>query len=283
MAAERKALTQTGVFGPMRPDEVDAAFSERLDDAIARDELYLAWQPQVDTTDGRLTGFEALVRWRLSDGTVVPPDVFVPMAESSGAIHRLGEWVLRRACVTSAAWLRDGVTDVPVSVNLSARQLEAPDLARTVLGVLADTRVPAESLKLELTETALFEHGDAARQSLLELRGAGVRLVLDDFGTGYSSLTLLRRVPVDSLKIDKHFIQAMVEDRDAAAIVHAVIALAHALGLHVVAEGVETMEQLLFLRAYRCDRVQGYLFARPLPADEVPGFIARHADRPTGG
>ncbi|MGQ9371521.1 putative bifunctional diguanylate cyclase/phosphodiesterase [Azospirillum sp. ST 5-10] len=283
MVAGFKALTEAGVLGAMAADEQHDAFAERLGEAIARDELYLAWQPQVDTHGGRLTGFEALVRWRLSDGTVIPPDVFVPMAEGGEAIHRLGDWVLRTACETAAAWAHDGLTDVPVAVNLSARQLEVPGLARGVLGVLADTGLPAAHLKLELTETALFEHGEAARESLLELRGAGVRLVLDDFGTGYSSLTLLRKVPVESLKIDKHFVQAMVEDRDAAAIVHGVIAMAHALGLEVVAEGVETTEQLLFLRAYRCDHAQGYLMARPMPRADVPDFIARNAAQPTDG
>jgi len=282
MVAGIKALTEAGLLGPLPADgippaDVVAAFADRLREAIQRDELRLTYQPQADAHTGRLTGFEALVRWRLPDGTVLPPDVFVPMAEAGEGIHILGEWVLRRACETAAAWLRHGVTDVPVAVNLSSLQLENEGLARTVLGVLTETGLPAANLKLELTETALFQGGDQARQILLELRGAGVRLVLDDFGTGHSSLALLRKVPVEALKIDKHFVQAMVEDRDAAAIVHAVVALAHALGLQVIAEGVETAEQLLFLRAYRCDRIQGFHFSRPLAAEDVPGFIARNA------
>ncbi|HYD70309.1 EAL domain-containing protein [Azospirillum sp.] len=283
MAATSKILTDAGLLGPTPPEQVEDAFTERLREAIERDELMLAYQPQADAHTGTLTGFEALVRWRLSDGTVVPPDVFIPMAEATGAIDALGEWVLRRACETMAGWLRDGMADVPVAVNVSSHQFNRPGLARTVLGVLTETGLPANNLKLELTETALFHGGDAAREALLELRGAGVRLVLDDFGTGYSSLALLRKVPVEALKIDKHFVQAMVEDRDAAAIVHAVIALAHALGLQVIAEGVETPEQLLFLRAYRCDRIQGYLLSRPLHEPDVPDFIAALGGIGSGG
>jgi len=284
MAAGIKALAEAGVLDlrgapadSMPEGDVQAAFVERLRQAIAENELWLAYQPQADAHTGRLTGFEALVRWRLPDGTVVPPDVFIPIAETGDGIAILGDWVLRRACETAAGWMRQGLADVPVAVNLSPRQLEDEGLARRVLGVLADTGLPAANLKLELTETALFEGGEQARQILLELRGAGVRLVLDDFGTGYSSLGLLRKVPVEALKIDKHFIQAMVEDRDAAAIVHAIVALAHALGLQVIAEGVETAEQLLFLRAYRCDRIQGYHLSRPMPAEDVPTFIERSA------
>ena len=258
-------------------------FSDRVRDAIRHGELRLAFQPQADAQSGRLTGFEALSRWRLDDGTVIPPDVFIPMAETGDAIHILGEWTVRRACETAAGWMHGGIADVPVAVNLSARQLEDPGFARTVLGILAETGLPAANLKLELTETALLEHSDSSREVLTRLRGAGVRLVLDDFGTGYSSLSLLRRVPVEALKIDKHFTQAMVQDRDAAAIVRAIIDLAHALGMQVIAEGVETDDQLLYLRAYRCDRIQGYLLAKPLDEGQVPDFIRRLAATPTGG
>ncbi|MCG5239654.1 EAL domain-containing protein [Azospirillum doebereinerae] len=275
MAAE-KTVAQGGGTAAL----TDEGFADRVRDAIAQDELSLAYQPQADVATGRLTGFEALARWRLGDGTMIPPDVFVPMAETGEAIHVLGEWALRTACAAAAGWMNAGLTDAPVAVNLSPRQLDDPAFARTVLRILAETGLPAANLKLELTETALYDHNAQARETLMQLRGAGVRLVLDDFGTGYSSLALLRRVPVESLKIDKQFTQAMVEDRDAAAIVQAIVALAHALGLSVVAEGVETPEQRLFLQAYRCDRLQGYWLARPLPAGEVPDFIQRNAAPP---
>ena len=279
----QNAITDPGPIGPLEPTGAPATFSDRIREAIDRNELRLAYQPQADVRTGRLTGFEALSRWRLDDGTVIPPDVFIPMAETSDAINVLGEWVLRRACETAARWMREGIADLPVAVNLSARQLDDPGLARMVLGILAETGLPAANLKLELTETALFEHTDSSREVLMQLRGAGVRLVLDDFGTGYSSLALLRRVPVEALKIDKHFTQAMVDDRDAAAIVHAIIDLAHALDMQVIAEGVETNDQLLFLRAYRCDRIQGYLLAKPLAESDVATFIQQRGEPLTGG
>ena len=283
LAVNQNAITDPGPIGPLEPTGAPATFSDRIREAINRNELRLAYQPQADVLSGRLTGFEALSRWRLDDGTVIPPDVFIPMAKTSDAIHMLGEWVLRRACETAARWMREGIADLPVAVNLSARQLDDPGLARMVLGILAETGLPAANLKLELTETALFEHSDSSREVLMQLRGAGVRLVLDDFGTGYSSLALLRRVPVEALKIDKHFTQAMVDDRDAAAIVRAIIDLAHALDMQVIAEGVETNEQRLFLRAYRCDRIQGYLLAKPLAESDVATFIQQRAEPPTGG
>lgn len=283
MAVNQNAITDPGPIGPLEPTGAPATFSDRIREAIDRNELRLAYQPQADVRTGRLTGFEALSRWRLDDGTVIPPDVFIPMAETSDAINVLGEWVLRRACETAARWMREGIADLPVAVNLSARQLDDPGLARMVLGILAETGLPAANLKLELTETALFEHTDSSREVLMQLRGAGVRLVLDDFGTGYSSLALLRRVPVEALKIDKHFTQAMVDDRDAAAIVHAIIDLAHALDMQVIAEGVETNDQLLFLRAYRCDRIQGYLLAKPLAESDVATFIQQRGEPLTGG
>ncbi|WP_148219399.1 putative bifunctional diguanylate cyclase/phosphodiesterase [Azospirillum sp. B510] len=249
-------------------------FAERVRDAIDRRELSLVFQPQADVVTNRLTGFEALSRWRLSDGTMLPPDVFVPMAEQGTAIHLLGDWTLRSACAAAAGWLRAGYPDLPVSVNLSARQLDDPELVRSVLGILADTGLPAANLKLELTETCLFNQSADTRETLLQLRGAGIRLVLDDFGTGWSSLATLRRVPVEALKIDKQFVQAMVDDRGAAIIVQAVVALAHALELGVVAEGVETAEQRLYLQAYRCDTLQGYWLSHPVSADGVAEFLA---------
>lgn len=279
MAASGTRRTRATLLPVMDAAELPAAFTDRMRQAIARHELSVVFQPQADAESGVLTGFEALVRWRLPDGTMVPPDIFVPMAEGGDGILVLGEWVLRRACETAARWRSAGLTEVPVSVNASPRQFESPGFARTVLGILAQTGLPAASLKLELTETALFDGSAQAHDTMMALRGAGVSLVLDDFGTGYSSLALLRRVPVEALKIDKQFVQAMVDDRDAAAIVHAIIALAHALGLQVIAEGIETPEQALFLRAYRCDRIQGYLLSHPLSEREVSAFMALRAGR----
>lgn len=275
--ANTHATSNGPANGPGTQGISDAGFAARVRDAIDRQELSLVFQPQADVVTNRLTGFEALSRWRLSDGTMLPPDVFVPMAEQGEAIHLLGEWTLRTACVAATGWLRAGYPDIPVSVNLSARQLDDPGLVLKVLGILAETGLPAANLKLELTETSMFSQTAEAREALLRLRGAGIRLVLDDFGTGWSSLATLRRVPVEALKIDKQFVQAMVEDRDAAAIVQAVVALAHALELGVVAEGVETPEQRLYLQAYRCDVLQGYWLSRPLTADGVDDFLAERS------
>lgn len=275
--ANTHATSNGPTSGPGAQAVSDTGFAERVRDAIDRQELSLVFQPQADVVTNRLTGFEALSRWRLSDGTMLPPDVFVPMAEQGEAIHLLGEWTLRTACTAAAGWLRAGYPDIPVSVNLSARQLDDPGLVLKVLGILAETGLPAANLKLELTETSMFSQTAEAREALLRLRGAGIRLVLDDFGTGWSSLATLRRVPVEALKIDKQFVQAMVEDRDAAAIVQAVVALAHALDLGVVAEGVETQEQRLYLQAYRCDVLQGYWLSRPLTTGGVGDFLAERS------
>ncbi len=284
MAAIGKVLADVGLPAALDAAAIPGAFAERIRDAIAAGEITLQFQPQADAVTLGLTGFEALARWRLSDGTMIPPDVFVPLAEETGAIGFLGAWILRHACETAAAWRRDGVCDAPMAVNLSARQLDDPDLPRLVLATLVETGLPAAGLKLELTETARVQDEAQARDALAALRGAGIGLVMDDFGAGYASLAALRRLPMDMVKIDRSFVQAMVEDRDAGAIVHAVVALAHELGLGVVAEGVETPEQLLYLRAYRCDRIQGWLLSRPLAADAVPEFVRRGPSLPaTGG
>lgn len=246
----------------------------RLRRAIDRDEFHLLYQPKMDADSLRISGFEALIRWQDPERGIVSPGHFIPVAEETGLILPLGDLVLEKACRRFAAWRRAGILDVPVSVNLSAHQLGNPDFGRRILRMLADTGLPAERLKLELTESALFGGADTVRDVLMRLQGAGVGFLLDDFGTGYSSLAYLKRFPIEAIKIDRSFIQPMVEDRDSASIVHAIINMAHALNMEVVAEGVETQEQLLFLRAYRCDRLQGYLLAPPLSAAEVEARMA---------
>jgi diguanylate cyclase (GGDEF)-like protein len=247
----------------------------RLRRAIDRNAFELLYQPQVEVDSLTLGGFEALVRWRDEDGTLIPPSEFIPLAEETGLIVPLGEAVLRIACQQAMTWRHHRLLDVPVSVNLSGRQIGDPLLTRKVLSVLAESGLPPSCLKLEMTETALFRSTPAIRSALLELHDAGIRFMLDDFGTGYSSLSYLKRFPIDAIKIDKSFVQSMVQEPDAASIVHAIINMAHALKMQVVAEGVETQDQLLFLRAYRCDRMQGYLFARPMTADDAGALLAR--------
>jgi PAS domain S-box-containing protein len=250
----------------------------RLRLAIERDEFHLLYQPKMNADTLEITGFEALIRWHDPEHGIVSPDHFIPVAEETGLILPLGDLVLEKACRCFAQWRKEGVLDVPVSVNLSARQLADPDFGRRVLRMLADTGLPAERLKLELTESALFGSTEAVRDVLTRLHGAGVGFLLDDFGTGYSSLAYLKRFPIEAIKIDRSFIQPMVEDRDSASIVHAIINMAHALNMEVVAEGVETKEQLIFLRAYRCDRLQGYLMSPPLSACEVVAAMNRTTD-----
>ncbi|UEM04649.1 EAL domain-containing protein [Skermanella rosea] len=253
------------------------SLESRLRRAIDADQFELLYQPKIEVETLKLTGFEALVRWRGEDGALISPGEFIPAAEETGLIIPLGELVLRDACRQMAEWRREGVVDVPVSVNLSGRQVSDPLLSRKALAILRDSGLPASHLKLELTETALFRSTPGIRDALLELHAAGVRFMLDDFGTGYSSLSYLKRFPIEAIKIDKSFVQSMVEDPDAASIVNAIINMAHALKMRVVAEGVETHEQLIFLRAYRCDRMQGFLFAPPTPVADIPALVRRLA------
>lgn len=255
----------------------------RLRRAIGQDEFHLLYQPKMNTDTLEITGFEALIRWHDPEHGIVSPGYFIPVAEETGLILPLGDLVLEKACRCFAQWRKEGVLDVPVSVNLSARQLADPDFGRRILRMLADTGLPAERLKLELTESLLFGSSDAVREGLVRLHGAGIGFLLDDFGTGYSSLAYLKRFPIEAIKIDRSFIQPMVEDRDSASIVHAIINMAHALNMEVVAEGVETQEQLIFLRAYRCDQLQGYLMAPPLNASEVVTAMMRDTDGTPAG
>jgi PAS domain S-box-containing protein/diguanylate cyclase (GGDEF)-like protein len=282
-AALQRARDQgTSRFELYTPDmETHAArqlsLESRLRRAIDADQFELVYQPKIEVETLKLAGFEALVRWRGEDGALISPGEFIPAAEETGLIIPLGELVLRSACEQMAAWRREGLVDLPVSVNLSGRQVSDPHLSRKALAILAHSGLPSSHLKLELTETALFRSTPGIREALLELHAAGVRFLLDDFGTGYSSLSYLKRFPIEAIKIDKSFVQGMVEDPDAASIVNAIINMAHALKMRVIAEGVETQEQLIFLRAYRCDRMQGFLFAPPTAVSDIPALVRRLA------
>jgi EAL domain-containing protein (putative c-di-GMP-specific phosphodiesterase class I)/GGDEF domain-containing protein/PAS domain-containing protein len=278
-ALERARERPTGRWALFEPAMAGATVARlslegRLRRAIDRAEFELHYQPQADADTREITGFEALVRWRDPDsGRYVPPVEFIPVAEDSGLILPLGELVLAEACRQFAAWRAAGLVDVPVSVNLSGRQLADPRLCAKALDTLDRTGLPANRLKIELTETVLFGSSEGHRDTLMQLHDAGIRLLLDDFGTGYSSLSYLKRFPIEAIKVDRSFIQAMVREPDFALIVQSTIAMAHALGMQVVAEGVETLEELTFLRAYRCDQVQGYLIAKPLPPDGVEDLL----------
>jgi diguanylate cyclase (GGDEF)-like protein len=237
-----------------------------LRDALAGAQLELHYQPEVLLEDGRVFGTEALLRWNHPVHGLISPARFVPIAEQSGLIVPIGEWVLATACHQAADWIAEGREDFVMSVNLSPRQLSSPNLAQVVATALHDSGIPASALCLEITESAIMEDPEAAHGVLQGLKALGVRLAIDDFGVGYSSLSHLKYLlPVDVIKIDKSFVDGLLESGDSRAIVTAIIQLAHALGVQAVAEGVETAEQAAALREMECHIAQGYHFSRPQP------------------
>jgi diguanylate cyclase (GGDEF)-like protein len=243
--------------------------------AIARDELRLVFQPIVSLATRKLAGFEALVRWQ-HDGRLVSPADFIPIAEETGLIVPIGRWVLAEACRTLADWrqrLGDAAEGLTMAVNLSRRQLSDPDLPAAVTDALTRHAIPPARLKLEITESVIMEETDASRGALRKLNEAGVCLAMDDFGTGYSSLACLHRLPLKQLKIDRSFVLNLEGRRDAAAVICAIVTLAHNLGMEVVAEGLERIEQVAFLQSLDCDLGQGFLFARPLDPQKAEQFI----------
>ncbi len=249
--------------------------------ALEHDEFLVYYQPKVDIVHGAPCGMEALIRWRRNDGKLVSPLDFIPIAEETGLIVPIGDWVMRSACAQAAAWAVEGLGHLKLSVNLSAAQFRQPGFVGRVSEILAKTALAPELLELELTESMLVEDTAASIAILSELNALGVSISIDDFGTGYSSLSYLKRFPLDALKIDRSFVRDLATDADDAAIVTATIALAHSLRLRVIAEGVETEAQLAFLRSLGCDEAQGYLYSPPIPAEEFREWlIAQHRPVP---
>jgi diguanylate cyclase (GGDEF)-like protein len=251
------------------------ALEDELRRAQAQDELRLYYQPKFGVADGKLRGAEALIRWQHPARGMVSPGQFIPVAEDTGLIVPLGEWVLEEACRQLQAWAGAGLAPVPVAVNVSAQQFR-PEFAALVRSVLAQSS-QGGLLHLEITESSVMQDPKAAVALLRELEAGGLRLAMDDFGTGYSSLSYLQRLPLHELKIDRSFIMAIPPDGSRAPLVDAIIAMAHSLGLTVVAEGVETAQQLEYLRRQGCDQCQGYLFSKPLPAAEFAERYLRGA------
>ncbi len=249
--------------------------------AVSRDELRLHYQPLVDLASGRVTGLEALIRWQRSPTELVSPALFIPLAEETGLIHPISQWVLETACAQNKAWQDQGLPPVRVAVNLSAHQFRRGDLPQQIESVLAQTQLQAKYLEVELTESMLMQNVDASVGVMTRLRKLGVCISLDDFGTGYSSLSYLRRFPIDMLKIDQSFVREITSDPGSAAIAYAIIAMAHSLRLPVLAEGVETEGQLALLRAKGCDMMQGYLFSRPLPPDQLAELLREGRSLPS--
>ena len=245
--------------------------------ALQNNELYLLYQPQIDVPSTQIVGVEALVRWRHPERGIISPTEFIPLAEETGLIVPIGEWVLRTACNQAKAWQNDGGRAIRMAVNLSAKQFKDENLMQIVLSALADTGLDARLLELELTEGTLMDDARATMVTLEQLRGIGVYLSIDDFGTGYSSMNYLKRFDVRALKIDKSFIAGLPQDTENAAITRAIIAMAHGLKMVVVAEGVETDEQLVMLEEYGCDMAQGYFLGHPSPHDTITAMLARQA------
>jgi EAL domain-containing protein (putative c-di-GMP-specific phosphodiesterase class I) len=244
--------------------------------ALELQQLHLVYQPQVSLHDGRVIGAEVLLRWQHPTLGTVSPAEFIPVAEDSGLILPIGEWVLRTACQQMRAWQDAGLPVPQMAVNLSAVQFRHPNLPDLVSQVLAQACLPPQCLELELTEGVAMDNPLGAIEVMNNLHQRGVRMSIDDFGTGYSSLSYLKRFQVYKLKIDQSFVRDISDDPDDRAIVSAIISLARSLGFQTIAEGVETKGQLAFLREQGCDEVQGYFYSKPLPADRFKAFVRQH-------
>ncbi len=245
----------------------------RLRRALRDKEFLLHYQPQIDIVTGRIVGLEALVRWMDPEIGLISPSAFIPVAEESGLIEAIGEWVLREACRQNKAWQKAGLPPARVSVNLSARQFHRTDIKQVVMSVLDETGLAPQYLEIELTESVIMSNAEEAAAMLNDLHRLGINLAIDDFGTGYSSLSYLKRFPVDRLKIDRSFINDIGVSADDETIITAIITLAHSLNLQVIAEGVETPLQLEFLRKHGCDEMQGYHYSKPVSNEAIPELL----------
>ena len=246
-----------------------------LHKALKRDELVLYYQPKVDAATRMVKGMEALIRWKHPDKGLIPPMQFIPLAETSGLIIPIGEFVIRTVCGQIKTWQEAGCKQTNIALNVSSRQFDQQNLIEIFKDALQDTMISPQYLVLEITESTIMRNPEKAIRTLTELKAMGIRIAIDDFGTGYSSLSYLKRLLPDFLKIDQSFVKNLASDPSDQAIVSATIAMAHGLNLKAVAEGVETEEQLSFLQEHGCDEIQGYLFSRPLPAEEIPGILAK--------
>uniref|UniRef100_UPI00293D21E8 EAL domain-containing protein n=1 Tax=Janthinobacterium sp. TaxID=1871054 RepID=UPI00293D21E8 len=268
-------------------DAMDAAARLRatmigaLGKALERNELALVYQPKLSLLDERITGVEALLRWRRPGHGMVSPQAFIPLLEETGLICQVGAWVIAEACRQIGAWLRGAVGALQISVNVSGQQFNNPDLAGHILRSLDEHGAPADLLELELTESTLMLNTEHTIATLRQLKEHGVWISIDDFGTGYSSLAYLRRFPIDKLKIDIAFIRDITSNPDDAAIALAIIGMAHSLKLGVIAEGVETAAQLAYLQRHRCDQIQGFYFSLPLPPAQLESMLAAGACLPS--
>jgi diguanylate cyclase (GGDEF)-like protein len=270
-------------------DQMNAHSVERLEleaalrQALERGELTLNYQPKVQARTGRVTGIECLLRWDHPSLGAVPPDQVVPLAEETGLIVPIGKWALRTACLQARKWVREGLPSLRMAVNLSARQFMSATLLEDVLGIISETGMDPRRIEFEVTESVMMPEPEQAVKLLRELKAIGVRITIDDFGTGYSSLAYLKRLPIDCVKIDASFVRGIPVDASDIAITDTILAMAGSLGLKVVAEGVENLDQMKFLERRGCDEMQGYYFSKPLPAEEMTAYLeGREAGEDTG-
>jgi diguanylate cyclase (GGDEF)-like protein/PAS domain S-box-containing protein len=240
----------------------------RLMKAVNQNEFRLLYQPKVSLKTGKIVGAEALIRWHHPENGLVSPDVFIPIAEDMGLIKVIGQWVMREACSQNKLWQSQGLPSIPIAINVSALELKRANYLQQVSKILIQTGLDPQFLELEVTETVAIDGDEAGIKDLLALKEMGVKLSIDDFGTGYSSLSYLKRLPIDTIKVDKSFVRDIQVDANDAAIVTAIIKMSHSLNFKVIAEGVETIEQLQFLKEYECDEIQGFYFSKPLSGEE---------------
>ncbi len=284
-AALYKAKTSGGDNYQFYTADMHAMASKRLAletslrRAIQNEEFLIHYQPRVSVDSFEITGVEALVRWQHPELGLISPSEFIPLAEDTGLIVPIGEWVLRNACLQNKEWQDQGFAPIHMAVNISARQFHEQDVTEMIIRVLDETGLPPECLELELTESSIMKNADFAAEVLNRLKSMGIGISIDDFGTGYSSLASLKRLPIDALKIDQSFVRDATSDPDDAALVMAIVTLAHNLRLKVIAEGVETEEQLRFLQLLRCDEIQGYFFCKPLPAKSLVPLLDSHSSK----
>jgi EAL domain-containing protein (putative c-di-GMP-specific phosphodiesterase class I) len=264
-----------------RPTSRSLALEARLTRALEREEFVLHYQPKVDIKSGKVQGLEALLRWQDSEDGVIQPNVFIPLLEQSGAIVDVGEWVFMQSLRDIHKWTHSGGPNVRVAVNVSALQLRRRDFVERVLDGIDHTGSADRGLDIEITESMLMQDLEISIRKLAQLREAGFGVAIDDFGTGYSSLRMLAKLPVDTLKIDRSFVQSIVDTPNDATLVSTVVSLARAFNMKTVAEGVETSDQLQKLRHMKCDQAQGYLFSRPVRAADVPALISKLEQSPS--
>jgi diguanylate cyclase (GGDEF)-like protein len=274
-AKAEKSRTSYRLYAPTMTTSATGRLTleAELHRALAGDELTLFYQPQVDIRSGRIVGVEALVRWHHPNRGLMRPGAFIGLADESGLIPLVGAWVLAQSCAQSRQWRKAGLAPLKISVNLSSEEFRLADVVDLVAGALRDNALDARYLEVEVTESFIMRDLERSLTAMAELKKIGVDLAIDDFGTGYSSLSYLKQFPVDKIKIDKSFIDGLAKTDDAAALTRAMIEMSHSLGLSVIAEGVETLQQLDILRAQQCDQYQGFLFSRPLPAGELEAAL----------